>query len=146
MSLLVDPSYFEYSLCVCDRGTFGASPNCVTVPEAQKIDNVQGPVLSLYNDTFTDSWYGNQRMTSGLSTSWVIDKRINDEINSNTFVTQSTSNAGTISTFSPILSSTTSSTSSSPVLMINITFYLNLDHFNLFSDVIHIYEGKYKNK
>jgi hypothetical protein len=38
------------------------------------------------------------------------------------------------------------STLSSPVLMINITFYVNLDLFNSFTDILDIYEGKNEKK
>jgi hypothetical protein len=55
-------------------------------------------------------------MTEGLSTSWVIDESVPVDSNSNNV---------------PHV----------PVLMINITFYINLDTFKLFTDIIDIYEG-----
>jgi hypothetical protein len=163
MSLLVDPSYYAYSTCVCDRGTFGGPPSCFIIPESQDINHVQYPVFSYLNDTFTDSWYDEQRMTAGLSTSWVTDKRVKVETLSATsdisvsseahtsvhapsstiFEVQSSSSSST-SYFSSLfssLSSTSGSTSSSPVLMINVTFYVNLDLFDSFTDILEIYEG-----
>jgi Leucine-rich repeat (LRR) protein len=167
MVLKVDPSYYAYSTCVCDRGTFGGPPECFIIPESQDINGVEYPVFSYLNDTFTDSWYGEQRMTSGLSTSWVIDKRVKIEtlstasdsisISSTAHTSVPSSNAATqpstifevqssssstsyFSLFSS-LSSTSGSTSSSPVLMINVTFYVNLDLFDSFTDILEIYEG-----
>jgi hypothetical protein len=173
MSLKLDPSYYSYSTCVCDRGTFGSPPDCYIIPESQDIENVQYPVFSHLNDTFTDSWYGDQRMTSGLSTSWVIDKRVKIEtsaVDKSVPALSTVSSASTLSSSTPspastifeVQSSSSSSSNifsslfssfssvsgsslSSPVLMINITFYVNLDLFTEFTDILDIYEGKNKN-
>jgi Leucine-rich repeat (LRR) protein len=169
MSLLVDPSYYSYSTCICDRGTFGGPPDCYIIPESQDINAVEYPVFSHLNRTFTDSWYGDQRMTSGLSTSWVINEQSNNAGTLSHNAATSSNNAATTSTFVssslPAVYSTvtstpaklsipasntatsfhTAATSSSPVLMINVTFYVNLDLFTSFTDILEIYEGNEKN-
>jgi Leucine-rich repeat (LRR) protein len=113
MTFLLDPSYYGHSTCKCDRGTFGSAPDCYSIPETQTLSALEYEVVPAYNISFTDIWYGEQRMTEGLSTSWVIDKSMPASSNSVT----------------------------APVLMINITFYINLDTFKFFTDIIDIYEG-----
>jgi Leucine-rich repeat (LRR) protein len=128
MSLHIDPSYYKYSQCICDRGTFGTAPNCFNVPESQDIDKVQFPVHTKFNDTFTDSWYGEQRMSTGLFTSWVINKQNDDSMIENSHFTTQSTNSNT--------------NTNTPILMINVTLFINLDTFSSFTDIIDIYEGK----
>jgi hypothetical protein len=118
MSFLLDPSYYQHSICKCDRGTFGSAPVCNLIPESQILSALDFNVVPAFNRSFTDIWYGEQRMTEGLSTSWVIDESVPASSNSNN------NNVPHV-----------------PVLMINITFYINLDTFKLFTDIIDIYEG-----
>jgi Leucine-rich repeat (LRR) protein len=170
MKLKVDPTYFDYEYCICDRGTFGSPPECFTIPESQTIDSVEYPVDHFFNDTITDSWYGNQRMQTGLSTSFVIDKsnfqvtstaastlpaissastsRSDSELDSSSSLFTVSSLPVSVSagsTAAPTIFSTGTTDSSLSVLMINITLFINLETFISFSDIIEIYEGNKKN-
>jgi hypothetical protein len=85
-------------------------------------------------------------MTSGLSTSWTIDKRFGAVTSSTNedshFSTQSSDGEfASTTSFSPSIQSIAGSTATVPVRMINITFYINLDSFILFTDILDIYEG-----
>jgi hypothetical protein len=169
MSLLIDPSYYSYSTCQCDRGTFGRAPQCFQIPESQTLSKQQFNIetIKIINNTFTDDWYGNQRMSTGLFTSWIIDqtnmKQQNDnnnnnnnnnilshnsnkyfsssnlDLDSNSLSFESSSDSGDVS--GSEADSISDVSSSLPVLMINITFYFNLDSFDNFTDIIDVFEG-----
>jgi len=65
----VDPSYYNYINCECDRGYYGLPPNCLDIPS---IVNVNGNMSDAKSLSFSDSPYGSNRLTLGVDITWVI--------------------------------------------------------------------------
>lgn len=61
VKITLDASYYNFRVCKCQRGFYGKPPNCLDIPYAVSVN--QGSY-------FSDSMYGDQRLTPGLSTSW----------------------------------------------------------------------------
>jgi hypothetical protein len=64
----MDPFYFDYQGCICERGTYGSVPNCLSIPAT---------TTTTVNDntsvvTFSPAQYGNQRQMVGMDTAWLI--------------------------------------------------------------------------
>lgn len=59
----LDASYYEYSLCNCQRGYFGKPPNCTDIPTFKEFK--EGGIVS-------DSIYGNNRLMPGINTKFVL--------------------------------------------------------------------------
>jgi hypothetical protein len=121
----IDGSYYLYSLCTCDKGTYGTPPDCPSIPTevplpAPWVNSSSGMVLdwsqanALYT-SFTDAAYGHERVIGGMDTSFLIN---------------STS----------LLLSTGEYRINRPVLGITIHLWLTTD-FAAFTDVLSIYEG-----
>lgn len=70
ISLEVDPSYYNYSNCACEKGTYGLPPNCTFLPD---FTVVQSPTH------FTDAVYGTARLQPGINTLWEVKRDVNPE-------------------------------------------------------------------
>jgi hypothetical protein len=186
----VDPSFTNYHGCSCVRGTFGFPPLCEAVPEraavsplvgftsdevgkdfASMIDTASsGNSVGAQNSTnydlahppgFTDQWYGGQRLTLGVSTTWFVNIQNLFIDTYSTAADNSTANPSSVIGVMPISSSSsivelldsggnTSFIASSsvggmarfqPVRIITFQFHLSRDLFDSPSDVLFVYEG-----
>lgn len=61
----VSPSFYNYTLCRCEDGSFGVPPNCDTIP-------IAAPLVTEKGFKFSDSLYGQQRQASGIDVRWPI--------------------------------------------------------------------------
>jgi Leucine-rich repeat (LRR) protein len=74
-----DPLYVAAS-CDCSTGYWGNVPNCFQIPDSQTWAGL-GPAdpsflaagIPLYNNSFTDEYYGEQRETTGVNTFFIIN-------------------------------------------------------------------------
>lgn len=97
MKLLTDALWSNYLGCVCSAGTFGEPPLCYSVPmsatlsadglfASSEVGSDFGTIVRAAGGkanvtaadgsprpAFSDGWYGEARLTLGLSTSWVLD-------------------------------------------------------------------------
>lgn len=123
--LAVDGSYYLYSLCICDKGTYGVPPDCPSIPAEVNLlpPSYNGSIIagldwstpnSAYT-SFTDGAYGYQRVIGGMDTSFLINS-------------------------TQLLYSTRSYDASRPVLGITIQLWFT-PVFSAFADVLTVYEG-----
>jgi hypothetical protein len=133
----VDPTYYLYSGCTCDDGTYYQVPLCLTIPTANTAASPT-PVLNpfralpanasavpLMPQAFSDSWYGNARTLKGIDTAWTIDLRGNA-------VRLVNGSESIVSAAGP---------GTSPVRGLYLTFFLDLTRFRLASDSLTVLTG-----
>jgi hypothetical protein len=93
MTILVDPSFWNYENCICAAGSFGSPPTCLVIPtfaelnpdrvissefvESDFLSSLQAeePFPTNNNDSvsrwISDEMYGTRRLTPGMNTKWV---------------------------------------------------------------------------
>jgi len=64
LELIVDPVFFSYAQCQCDRGFYQSPPNCLNIPSVVQMNS---------SVSFTDRTYGASRLMSGVDISWVLN-------------------------------------------------------------------------
>jgi len=69
-TLRVDPAFYNYQSCICDRGFYGSPPNCLNIPSVVTINGTDKDRSTL---TFTDNSYGSNRLTLGVDISWFLN-------------------------------------------------------------------------
>lgn len=63
---IVDSTYHQEALCLCDKGYFGLAPNCTIIPFSTDIPITQNAGLVSHSDAD----FGNQRRSTGIDTFW----------------------------------------------------------------------------
>jgi hypothetical protein len=69
VQLFIDASYYDYSGCICSRGTYGFAPNCNYIPPTSQLQVADSPLQSTM---FSPAEFGENRVTVGMDTSWLI--------------------------------------------------------------------------
>lgn len=73
LTVVLDPTYYRYSLCECDRGTYGVPPACPQVPSQVAVPLTGNQTATAAtNGYFTDATYGDKRLIVGFDNTWTL--------------------------------------------------------------------------
>jgi hypothetical protein len=73
VQVFIDASYYNYTGCVCDRGTYGSAPDCSYIPPTSQLIVTDSPSESTM---FSPAEFGENRVTVGMDTSWLLSPPI----------------------------------------------------------------------
>lgn len=142
LAVTLDPSYFGYQQCMCNRGSYGLPPNCADIP-ASIAEEASGSGTG----NFTDEIFGTRRFFQGIDTSFLIGGGANASLdalgpNGVQVVQRAGDDRHTIHMTEANPTYLFSSLDSSTVVRaIYVTFELNLTVFNGLADTIAVYSG-----
>jgi hypothetical protein len=74
LQLFIDASYYDYTGCICDRGTYGSAPRCDPVPSQSQIQVAASASISTM---FSPAQFGERRVSVGIDTSWLLSPPAN---------------------------------------------------------------------
>jgi Leucine-rich repeat (LRR) protein len=132
MTILVDPSFWNYQNCICASGTFGTAPSCLEIPVS----------ASLHPDRYVSADFSESDFLSSLSTERIVPNNntrvsrwISDEMYGSARLTP-----GMNSKWVTNLSDVHDEDGASP-RVITWFIYINTDFFSQISDTLSVYEG-----
>lgn len=94
LQLILDPILYKHTGCICQRGYYGAAPNCLDIPSTVTTNTSNG---------ITDNSFGSQRLMPGVDISWVLSSLELDRNALRAYIIRVTLNRANFNQFSDIL-------------------------------------------